>query len=178
MTEEKKCYIHNTPTGLSCASCGKPICTKCMVSAHIGYKCRDCGQRNITHIEKITLKQYILGSLVGLAVGIATGYVWNVLSVYGLFINLLVAYAIGFCVSKSISKAIGNKIGIKIQILAGIIVLISMAYNPIFLVSKGFISDFSVVPAVINITLYNISCIKRILALILAVWAAIRHFKI
>ena len=178
MTEERKCYIHNTPTGLSCASCGRPICPKCMVSAHIGYKCRDCGQRNITHIEQISLKQYIWGSVAGLIVAIGAGYVWNLLNGYGLLIGLLISYIVGFCVSRAISKVIGNKIGLKIQILAGVIVLIGMAYNPVILFSKGLITDFSVIPGIISMTLYNAGCIKRVLGIGIAVWAAIRHFKI
>ena len=39
---ELKCEKHNTPTQLTCAQCGKPSCTKCLVWTEVGQKCRTC----------------------------------------------------------------------------------------------------------------------------------------
>lgn len=41
-TTELKCAKHNTPTQLTCAQCGKPSCTKCLVWTEVGQKCRTC----------------------------------------------------------------------------------------------------------------------------------------
>lgn len=41
-TTELKCEKHRTPTHLTCAQCGKPSCTKCLVWTEVGQKCRDC----------------------------------------------------------------------------------------------------------------------------------------
>jgi hypothetical protein len=148
-----------------------------MVSAPIGYKCKDCGQRNISHLEKISLKQYILGSTVGLITGIGAGYIWNQLSVFGIFISILVAYAVGFCVSRAISKVIGNKIGLKIQVLAGLIVVIGMLYNPVIIFGSGLIGSYSLPSAIISFTFNGLFNIVSFLSIVIAVWAAIRHFK-
>lgn len=41
-TQELQCEKHHTPTHLTCAQCGKPACTKCLVWTEVGQKCRDC----------------------------------------------------------------------------------------------------------------------------------------
>src|SRR4051794_25324598 len=41
------CYRHpNRETGVSCSSCGKPICPECMTPTPVGMRCPECaGQR-------------------------------------------------------------------------------------------------------------------------------------
>ncbi len=45
-TEQKQtmaCYRHpRTETSITCSSCGRPICTECMVFAAVGIKCPEC----------------------------------------------------------------------------------------------------------------------------------------
>ena len=44
------CANHpQTPTGLRCNRCEKPICTKCAVRTPIGYRCKECvrGQQKV-----------------------------------------------------------------------------------------------------------------------------------
>ncbi|MEV7020643.1 rhomboid family intramembrane serine protease [Kitasatospora sp. NPDC093558] len=37
------CYRHpQTPTGISCTRCGRPICPSCMVPASVGFQCPEC----------------------------------------------------------------------------------------------------------------------------------------
>lgn len=180
MPQEKYCYFHKeTPTGLSCVSCGKSICPECMKEAAVGFKCPNCAQVNKTHIEHITTKNYITGTFTGLVIGTGVGYIWHQLSIYGALISLAIAYAVGFCISKAISASIGNKIGLKIQVMTGLITVISLIYNPIIIIaylSSGiFPSVFSVIFAM---SLWCSSCIIKLLAVIIAVWAAVRHFKI
>ena len=45
------CYRHpSRETGVSCSSCGNPICTDCMTSTHVGMRCPDCAkQRTKVH---------------------------------------------------------------------------------------------------------------------------------
>ncbi|MDD3149233.1 MAG: hypothetical protein PHV68_00205 [Candidatus Gastranaerophilales bacterium] len=177
MAEEKYCYIHkDIPTRLTCTSCGKFICPKCMVAAAVGYRCPDCGQRNISHIEKITPPQYLKALSSATLTGIVAGLIWTVLKNYGVFISILVAYAVGFCVAKTIVKVIGNKIGKKIQILSGTITFISMFYNPIILTINLY-NGFAFLPLLISFSYYNFSSIYSIVAGIIAVWASIRHFR-
>ena len=43
--ELPSCHWHpGVVTGLSCSRCGKPICPQCMVQAHVGIRCRECGK--------------------------------------------------------------------------------------------------------------------------------------
>ena len=42
MTEPMYCYRHpKRETRVSCATCGRPICTECMVATDVGIKCPD-----------------------------------------------------------------------------------------------------------------------------------------
>jgi len=48
--ETMYCANHpQTPTGLRCNRCEKPICTKCAVRTPIGYRCKECvrGQQKV-----------------------------------------------------------------------------------------------------------------------------------
>lgn len=180
MSEETFCHFHeDIPTRLSCVSCGKSICPKCMIEAAVGFKCPDCTRASKSHIEEITPRNYVIGGLSGLIIGTGAGYIWYQLSVYGILISLAVAYAVGFCVSKAISYSIGNKIGLKIQVFAGIITFISLMYNPIVILSfmtTGVFPSFFLILAAMS--MWCSSCIIKLLALVIAVWAAVRHFRI
>ena len=42
MAEAMRCYRHpDRETRVSCATCGRPICTECMVPTEVGIKCPD-----------------------------------------------------------------------------------------------------------------------------------------
>jgi membrane associated rhomboid family serine protease len=42
-TQTQVCYRHpRTETAVACSSCGRPICTECMVFAAVGIKCPEC----------------------------------------------------------------------------------------------------------------------------------------
>jgi membrane associated rhomboid family serine protease len=41
--EVRVCYRHpDRETGVSCASCGRPICHECMIPAPVGFRCPEC----------------------------------------------------------------------------------------------------------------------------------------
>jgi membrane associated rhomboid family serine protease len=43
------CYRHpSRETGVSCSSCGKPICPDCMTSTPVGMRCPDCSKQRTT----------------------------------------------------------------------------------------------------------------------------------
>jgi len=146
-----------------------------MIQAAVGFKCPECAKYK-THIEEITPKHYMTGGAAGIIIGAGAGYIWFNLNMYGIFISLMVAYAVGFCISKAISLSIGNKIGLKIQIFAGVITVISIVYNPIILVGYLF-SGGDIVSAILWST-FSFFSIFRLIAVVIAVWAAVRHFRI
>jgi len=45
-TGVETCYRHpDRPTGVSCSSCGRPICPDCMTSTQVGMRCPECAQQ-------------------------------------------------------------------------------------------------------------------------------------
>ncbi len=149
-----------------------------MVHAPVGFKCPVCSKAKPTHIEEVTKKQYAIGGLSGFIIGTGAGYIWYNLSMYGIIIGLLVAYAVGYCVSRAITASIGYKTGTAIKALAAVITFISIVYNPIiiagYLIQGIFPSIISIIGA---LSIWCTSCIIKLLAVVIAVWAAIRHFR-
>ncbi len=46
-TQTMACYRHpRTETSVACSSCGRPICTECMVFAAVGIKCPECAEQS------------------------------------------------------------------------------------------------------------------------------------
>ncbi len=40
------CYRHpNRETGVSCSSCGRPICPDCMTPTNVGMRCPECAKQ-------------------------------------------------------------------------------------------------------------------------------------
>lgn len=149
-----------------------------MVNAPVGYKCRQCAKGTKNHIEVITAKQYLIGGLTGFIIGTGTGYIWLYLSMYGALIGFLAAYAVGYCVSRAITASIGTKSGLKIKVFAALITIISIVYNPILVLGymnqEFFIPFFTVIMA---LSLSCTQCIIKLLAIVISVWAAVRHFR-
>jgi membrane associated rhomboid family serine protease len=78
-----ECYRHpKTETAVSCASCGRPICTECMVFAAVGIKCPECAGQPIG-IKKATKRAR---SATGISTG---GLVTKVLIAVNLAVFLL-----------------------------------------------------------------------------------------
>lgn len=40
--EQLRCEAHQAETRLTCANCGTPICTRCLVRTDVGLRCREC----------------------------------------------------------------------------------------------------------------------------------------
>src|ERR671939_1687986 len=55
-TATQTCYRHpNRVTGVSCSSCGRPICPDCMTATSVGMRCPECA-RDTTKVR--TLRSY------------------------------------------------------------------------------------------------------------------------
>ncbi len=132
MEEKKYCYIHkNVETRLKCTACGKSICPKCMVQSPVGYKCKECAQPKLTHLEEISQRQYLLGGLVGVISGIGCTYFWFLFKCSLGVLGYAAAYFIGFFVAKAITLITGHKKGLRIQVLSGMITAICVILNPL-----------------------------------------------
>ncbi|MCX6377153.1 MAG: B-box zinc finger protein [Armatimonadetes bacterium] len=110
------CARHpNVETGLTCATCGTPICPKCMVVTPVGMKCPDCGRVKNSLLFHVTPGRFLLAGITALAAGVVT----TIIGALGFFaIFLLIPY--GYFAGTLILKASGMKRGLKLEALAGV----------------------------------------------------------
>src|SRR2546423_9059174 len=98
------CYRHpSEETGVSCSSCGRPICTDCMTPTSVGMRCPECS-RDRTKVRTISsgTRSYSVTQLLiavnvivflaetGAGAGLGSGgggWVWNHGLLYGPFIT-------------------------------------------------------------------------------------------
>ena len=191
MTEEREktyCYRHpNKETRITCTECGKYICTSCIIQAPVGQKCPDCVNSHVTHLEKISPQQYFIAGIVGIIVSSILSYIWFKFAIRMFLIDLLLAYVVGYATTKAIGKAIGSKIGFRIQALAGATVLLGMLYNPINIFLDYMWTGYNVDTLVEGLKepINNIVLIVDggygeiwwLIAIVIAVWACVRHFR-
>src|SRR6185295_20052812 len=93
------CYRHpNRETGVSCSSCGRPICPDCMTPTPVGMRCPECARQRTkvktmqsTRSEpRVTVALIILCVVVFLATnGFSggSGQLWNDLLLFGPAVN-------------------------------------------------------------------------------------------
>ena len=111
-----RCSRHpNVETALTCASCGTPICPKCMVTTPVGMKCRDCGTSRGTELFKVRPERFVLAGITALIAGVIAGFIGEIAGFFVFFI----AAGYGYFAGTIILKASGMKRGTKLEILAG-----------------------------------------------------------
>jgi len=114
-SEIMHCARHpNVETGLTCATCGTPICPKCMVVTPVGMKCPSCGRLKDSPLFHVTPGRFVLAGIVALAAGVGAGLLGDL---GFLMIFLLIPY--GYFAGTLILRASGMKRGVKMEVLAG-----------------------------------------------------------
>lgn len=132
MPEPMRCYRHpRRETRISCATCGRPICTECMVATDVGIKCPDDARVPRGARTGVMKPAQIARSiLAGLGVAIA---------------GLLVAYAIlrvplagwilsaaaGYGAGTLIRRAGGRNGGAIAMIISGVAVALAFLLQPV-----------------------------------------------
>ena len=57
---EQTCYRHpSRETGVSCSSCGRPICTDCMIPTPVGMRCPECAKQRTKVQTASTMFTYV-----------------------------------------------------------------------------------------------------------------------
>lgn len=134
-------------TGLRCASCGTPICPKCMVVTPVGMKCSNCASNRGSHLFKVSPQRLFLAGLASLIAGAVGGLIGS----FGLLLIFFVSASYGYFAGNIILRASGMKRGLKLEIIAGMGMLLGgfgfrlMIYggfiaaliNPWFLIALG-----------------------------------------
>src|SRR3954465_2189363 len=74
------CYRHpNRETGVSCSSCGRPICPDCMTPTPVGMRCPECARQRTKVRTASTLTgepratQVLIAANILVALGVAAG---------------------------------------------------------------------------------------------------------
>jgi hypothetical protein len=124
VTEPMHCYRHpKRETRVSCATCGRPICTECMVATDVGIKCpEDARLPRGARAGVMKSNQVLRSILAGLGVTVAGIPVVFVL--FSLPLTLLLSAAAGYGAGTLINRAGGRNggpVAIAIAVLATLI---------------------------------------------------------
>ncbi|MHB0998898.1 MAG: B-box zinc finger protein [Armatimonadota bacterium] len=117
-TESEVIYCTRHPreeTGVSCASCGTPICPKCMVVTPVGMKCPDCARSKNSTLFQIRPERLLLAMVVSLVAGVIAAVIGNL----GFFVIFL-SVPYGYYAGDMILKSAGMKRGWKLEVTAGV----------------------------------------------------------
>jgi len=89
-------------TGVSCSSCGKPICPDCMVPAPVGIKCRECARMPRSARVRLHGDKAVRAVLVALGTGTGFGVVLAFAGGLGVgFFTFIVAYFVGLLTGRA-----------------------------------------------------------------------------
>ena len=140
MAETMRCYRHpNRETRVSCATCGRPICTDCMVPTDVGIKCpEDARLPRGARAGAMKGNQVARSLLAGVAVallGVPVVYAIFEIGFFSLVFSALAGYGAGTLVH----RAGGRNGGPLAMAISG--VAVAVAYAP-FLVQALAAGNF------------------------------------
>ena len=151
MSEAMHCYRHpKRETRVTCATCGRPICTECMRQTAVGIKCPEdarlprSARTGVMKPDQI-LKTLLVGAGVAVA-GIPVAYV--LLSLAGI-LTFLLAVAAGYGVGTLVFR-VGGRNGGPLAIGTSVVAVL-VAFSP-FLVPSLLVGAFPIgqlIPAII-----------------------------
>src|ERR671910_1078036 len=107
MAETMRCYRHpNRETRVSCATCGRPICTECMVQTDVGIKCPDDarlprGARAGAMKTPQILRSLLAGVVVALVGALVVYFVLTQIGFGRLILSGLAGYGAGILVHRA-----------------------------------------------------------------------------
>ncbi len=107
------CNWHpNVETGLSCSTCGRSICTQCLVQASVGIRCPECGRATKMPTFDVQPSFYAKAAGVGVAVAVGGGVLWIIFNwIFGGFgiLSSIPALGIGYAAGELISASVNAK---------------------------------------------------------------------
>lgn len=158
MAESKHCYRHpGRETRVSCATCGRPICTECMRQTEVGIKCPEDAQMPRSARGGVMKSRQIAKTfLVGLGVALAGIPVALIIFQIG-FGSLILAGFGGYGAGILIHRAGGRNGGPIAMTVAGAAMVIAFAPWLSAPLLAGNLNLFVVLPALVAIgfAVYN-----------------------
>jgi hypothetical protein len=136
MSEPMRCYRHpKRETRVSCATCGRPICTECMRQTEVGIKCPDDARLpRGARAGVMKTDQVVRSFLAGVGVAVA-----GIPVAYALFVlpfTLLLSAAAGYGAGTLIYRA-GGRNGCALAI---VISVVAVAVPFLVLLAPGLLS--------------------------------------
>lgn len=121
MSEPMRCYRHpKRETRVSCATCGRPICTECMVATDVGIKCpEDARLPRGARAGVMKTNQVVRSILAGIGVavaGIPVAYVLFLLP-FTWLISAAAGYGAGILINRAGGRN-GGPVAIAISVVA------------------------------------------------------------
>lgn len=158
MAETMHCYRHpKRETRVSCATCGRPICTECMVQTDVGIKCPDDARLpRGARAGAMKTNQIAKSFLAGIAVALlGIPVVFAILQIN--FFTWLISALAGYLAGTFVHRAGGRNGGPLPMAISG--VAVAIAYAP-YIMPPAFAGNFPVfllIPALIAIgfAVYN-----------------------
>ncbi len=153
MTETMRCYRHpDRETRVSCATCGRPICTECMVPTDVGIKCPDDarlprGARAGVMKGNQVAKSFLAGIAVAL---LGALIVYFVLPQIG-FGRIIVAALAGYGAGTLVHRAGGRNGGPLAMAISGVAVAIAFVPSLVQPLLNGTVPVFLLLPALVAV---------------------------
>ena len=90
------CYRHpSRETGLRCAQCNRPICSKCAIHTPVGYRCPQCIREREDVFYTANALDYLLAGVVSLILGLLAGLFVPRLGFFVIFVGPFAGTLIG-----------------------------------------------------------------------------------
>ncbi len=159
MAETMHCYRHpNRETRVSCATCGRPICTECMVPTDVGIKCPDDarlprGARAGVMKRGQIARSFLAGVAVALLGAVVVYYVLPQIGFGRLIISALAGWGAGLFVH----RAGGRNGGPLAMTISGVAVALAFAPALVGPLLNGNLPVFLLFPALVAVgfAVYN-----------------------
>ena len=123
------CYWHpDLETGLSCSYCQRPICPNCMVQAHVGSRCKECGKSAPMPTYELKPSHYLKSAATAIGLTLLGSISrWSLsqllLLVFPLaisfFLTSILIIPFGFISGDLISRSVNRKRGPLLAFIAG-----------------------------------------------------------
>ncbi len=150
MAEPMRCYWHpRRETRISCASCGRPICTECMVQTDVGIKCPDDARLPRGARAGVMKPAQIAKTLLA-GVGVALIGYFVVLAIFEIrFLTFILSAAAGYGAGTLIHRAGGRNGGALAMTVSGVSVFLAFFAQP--LISGGPLLSGHLLPAIVAV---------------------------
>jgi hypothetical protein len=129
-----KCFYHpDVETGVTCTTCGKPICPKEWIDTPVGYKCPEHGKPKRSQYIYIKPKQFVGGAAVGLVAGVLGGWL---LGMFG-WTFFIISWLWGAAVGEAVRRGSGGHRGPIMAAVAAVCVIVGSLLGGLGLLSMG-----------------------------------------